>query len=492
MPLISTEQLSRHNKPGDAWILIDTTVWDVTDFAEQHPGGAEIIYQYIGHDATDAYNEVHGPSLVKKYLDASKNIGQIDSSTVTAEWKKRQASTMESAPKADPSERPPLETILNMHDFEKVAEKHVSPKAWAFQMTAANDHITKAANADYWRRIYFRPRILTGVKNVDVSCEVLGEKYSLPLFSAPAALARLSHPDGEQAMARALSAKGTTIIACNNASFSFQEICSVLPRDDYPVFYQLYVNKDRRVTEQIVRDVSKWKGLQAIIVTADLPVVGKREDDERLKIDSNYKQPKSFQSQKLSKDKKGSGLARATGTFIDADLKWNDIRWLQTLTHVPIFVKGIQCAADARKALEMGCKGIYITNHGGRAVDTAQPSLLTLLEINANCPEVMEQMEVFIDGGIRRGTDVLKAICLGASGVCMGRPFLFAVGYGEEGVAHAIDIIKDELETAMQMIGITSLDQAHPGLLNTGQLDHMVIRGDKHPWAHKVVRKSKL
>jgi len=205
------------------------------------------------------------------------------------------------------------------------------------------------------------------------------------------------------------------------------------------VFFQLYVNKDRVVTEKLVREVSGRKGLQGILVTADLPVVGKREDDERVKIDANYSQPKSFQSQTVTKDKKGAGLARATGSFIDSNLKWEDIRWLQTITDAPIFVKGIQSATDARKALEYGCKGIYISNHGGRAADTAQPSLLTLLEINANCPEVMEQMEVFVDGGIRRGTDVLKAICLGASGVTMGRPFLYAVGYGQEGVEHAVD-----------------------------------------------------
>lgn len=398
-PRISTSELSQHNKPSDAWILIDKTVWDVTSFATQHPGGAEIIHQYIGHDATDAYNEVHGPSLVTKYLEASHNKGQIDEATVTKEWKQRQASTIESAPQKGNDEKPPLEAILNMYDFEYAAERTLSRKSWAFQMTAANDCLTRDMNVDVWRRVMFRPRVLTGVKDVDTSCQILGKRYALPLFSAPAALARLGHPEGERAMARALVEKGTTIIACNNASFSFQEICEVLPRDDYPVFFQLYVNKDRAVTERLVREVSRWKGLQGIMVTVDLPVVGKREADERVKIDSNFAQPKSFQSQTFVKDKKGAGLARATGAFIDPDLQWKDIRWLQTVTHAPIFVKGVQCAADARRALEAGCKGIYISNHGGRAADTAQPSLLTLMEINANCPEVMESMEVFIDGG---------------------------------------------------------------------------------------------
>jgi L-lactate dehydrogenase (cytochrome) len=505
---ISIQELGNHNTPDDAWIVINGTIWDVTEFAPKHPGGSEIIHQYIGQDATKAYNEVHGPSLVGKHMDSSKNKGQLDESTVTEEWKSGQASNVESS-RLPADEKPPLESILNMYDFEEVSKKFLSAKSWAFMYTAANDLITKDANVDWWRKIWFRPRVLTGVQNVDVTTKILGQKYSVPIFSAPAALAKLSHPEGELAMAKALVEKGTTIIACNNASFSFPEIMEVIPKG-HPVFYQLYVNKDRKVTEKLVREVSSYNP-QAILVTVDLPVVGKREHDERVKTDAAYKAPKSFQTQNTKKDKKGSGLARATGSFIDADLKWKDLLWLQTITDVPIFVKGIQSAADARKALEYGCKGIYISNHGGRAADTAQPSLLTLMEIQANCPEVMEQMEVFIDGGIRRGTDVLKAICLGASAVCLGRPFLFAVGYGQDGVEHAVDskclsphrvnldrlanekiVIKDELETAMQMIGITHLSQAHPGLLNTAELDKYVYRGDNHPWARKIVRHAKL
>jgi L-lactate dehydrogenase (cytochrome) len=433
---ISVEELGKHNKPDDAWMVINGTVWEVTEFAPTHPGGAEIIHEYIGQDATKAYNEVHGPSLVGKHLSSSKAIGPLDESTVTAEWKSKQASNIESS-KPVAEVKPPLAAILNMYDFEEAAEKSLSAKSWAFQYTGANDLITKDANVDWWRKLWFRPRVLSGVRDVDVSTSILGQSYSVPFFNAPAALAKLAHPEGELAMARGLVEKGSTIIACNNASYSFPEIMEAVPKG-HPVFYQLYVNKDRAVTEKLVREVSSYNP-QAIMVTVDLPVVGKREHDERVKTEATYKAPKSFQSQNTKSDKKGSGLARATGSFIDSNLQWKDLLWLQTITNVPIFVKGIQCAADARKALEYGCKGIYISNHGGRAADTAQPSLLTLLEIQANCPEVMEKMEVFIDGGIRRGTDILKAICLGASGVCLGRPFLFAVGYGQEGVEHAID-----------------------------------------------------
>jgi len=431
---ISIQELSKHSSPDDGWIVINGNIWDVTEFAPKHPGGPEIINEYLGQDASAAYNEVHGPSLAGKYLDTSCLKGRLDLSTVTEEWKAKQASNIQST--SSPQERPPLESIINMYDFEAAAEKVLSAKSWAFMSAAANDSLTKDSNIDWWRKIWFRPRVLVGVKNVDTSCKILGEKFSLPLFNSPAALAKLSHDDGELAMARGLVAKGSTIIVCHNASFSYPEVVSVLP-EGYPTFYQLYFHKDRATTEKLMTEVAALKP-RAVMVTVDLPVVGKREADERVKIETSSATGAAG-GPSMTKDKKGSGLARATGSFIDSDLQWKDIKWLMDRFGIPVFLKGIQCAYDAKKALDIGCAGIFISNHGGRAVDTAQPSLLTLMEINANCPEVLEQMEVFIDGGIRRGTDVLKAICLGASGCCMGRPFHFAVGYGQEGVEHAID-----------------------------------------------------
>lgn len=437
---VSTTEVSQHSTPDSAWIILNGTVWDVTAFAPRHPGGVEIISEYLGRDASRAYNEVHGPNLVQKWLEPSKQMGFLDESTITEEWEKQQADQDAESKPIEDEGPPPLEAILNLYDFEEAAKRRLSKKSWAFYSAAANDCLTLEANISWFRRMFFRPRVLVGVKNVSTSSTIMGHNFSVPIFSSPAALAKLSHPDGELAMARGLASKGASIIACNNASFSYQEIIDVLPKG-YPSFYQLYVNKDRAVTEKLVREVSKLRP-KAITVTVDLPVVGKREADERVKIDATYQAGKSMQAQDVSgstKDKKGSGLARATGSFIDSDLKWEDITWLQSITSVPLFVKGIQSAADARKALEYGCAGIYISNHGGRAVDTAQPSILTLMEINANCPEVLEQMEVFVDGGIRRGTDVLKAMCLGATAVCLGRPFLYAVCYGQEGVEHCID-----------------------------------------------------
>lgn len=449
-PKISVTELSKHNTPSDAWIVIDGTVWDVTEFAPRHPGGVDVIVEYLGQDATRAYNEVHSPSLVRRHLDSSKNKGRLDEATLTEEWRRSQAQEIENKPSPaaaasdeQQQEKPALDSIINLYDFEEAAQKAVSPKSWAYYSGAANDCLSLAANIDWYKKIWFRPRVLVGVGQVDTSTTVLGEKYTMPVFTSPAALAKLSHPEGELAMAKAVVSRGTTMCVCNGASYSLAEITEVMP-PDYPKFYQLYFNKDRRATEKLLREVVALKP-RAILATVDLPVVGKREADERIKIDASFKPSRNAQLQGqgavavLPKDNKGTGLARATGSWIDPDLTWADTKWLIEFTGLPVFVKGIQCAADARKALEIGCKGIYISNHGGRAVDTAQPSILTLLEIQANCPHVLEQMEVFVDGGIRRGTDVLKAICLGASAVCLGRPFLYSLVYGQEGVEKALD-----------------------------------------------------
>lgn len=483
--LVTINQLSKHNSENDLWTVINGQVWDVTSFAPTHPGGLSIILEYAGQDSSRAYNEVHGPSLVSKTLSPSALKGQLDESTVTEEWKSKQVANKEHTPK--PSSKPDLSQILNATDFESAAEKSLSLKTWAFQSGAANDNLTHAANLNFFKRIFFRPRVMVGVANPNTSARILGRTYNVPIFSSPAALAKLAHPDGELAMYRAAQSRGTTIIACNNASFSFPEIRGAVSDQKYPLFYQLYVNKDRKASEKLVKEVSALKP-EAIMITADLPVVGKREADERVQLEAGYQTASHLAVQNVKKDKKGSGLARSTGGFIDPSLNWKDIAWMKSLTDVPIFVKGIQSAADAKLALKHGCAGIYISNHGGRAADTAQPSILTLLEIQATCPEVLSQMEVFIDGGVRRGSDILKAICLGATGVCLGRPFLYAVGYGEGGVGHLIDILKDELETAMQQIGITSLQQAHPGLINTADIDHFVYRGEHHPYAEKVTR----
>lgn len=212
------------------------------------------------------------------------------------------------------------------------------------------------------------------------------------------------------------------------------------------------------------------------------------------------------------KDKQGGGLGRITGSFIDASLNWDDLPWLRRHWKGKVVLKGIMCAADARRAAQEGVDGILLSNHGGRNLDTAPPAILILLDLQRNAPEVFEKMEVYVDGGIRRGTDILKALCLGATAVGVGRPVLYALGYGQEGVEHLFDsmipplfspslalsissavfgvgdadgvvVLKDELSIAMALVGITDLSQAHPGLVNTNDVDHLIPTTEGHPYA---------
>jgi L-lactate dehydrogenase (cytochrome) len=267
----------------------------------------------------------------------------------------------------------------------------------------------------------------------------------------------------------------------------------------------LYINKDRSKTEELLRVVNSRPQIKAIFVTVDLPVVSKREADERIKVDTLYS---SGLGRPTTTDNKGAGLARSVGSFIDPAFSWDDLAWLRRHTKLPIVLKGIQSAADARLAMHMGCQGIVISNHGGRALDGAPASILVLLELHRECAEVFDHMEVFIDGGFRRGSDVLKAICLGASGVGLGRPFMYAINYGTEGVVHLASstsatypflfhshflrtdstshsVLKDEVETAMRLAGLQTLDEADPAFVNTAELDPLVPRGSLHPYARR-------
>lgn len=247
-----------------------------------------------------------------------------------------------------------------------------------------------------------------------------------------------------------------------------------------PFFFQLYVDKQREKSEKLLRLVEEL-GFKGVFVTVDAPVPGKREADERVRADESLVTPMS--GARAKNDAKGGALGRIMGRYIDASLSWDDLPWLRRSTKLPIVLKGVQTAMDARRAMENGIEGIVLSNHGGRSLDTSPPPVLLLLELQKCCPEVFDRMEVFVDGGIMRGTDIFKALCLGAKSVGIGRGFLYALNYGHEGVEKYIEILKDELETTMRMMGVTDLSQVHPGMLNTRAVDHLIPDGEEHPYA---------
>lgn len=206
---------------------------------------------------------------------------------------------------------------------------------------------------------------------------------------------------------------------------------------DIPFFFQLYVNKDRSASEKLLKQAQDC-GMRGVFVTVDQPTPGKREADERVKNDA-ASMTRTPSGAMASNDSKGSGISRTMAGFIDPSFTWDDIKWLRHVTSLPIVLKGVQTPEDALRAAQCGVDGLLIGNHGGRSLDTSTPAILILLELSRKCPEIFRHVEIYVDGGIRRGTDIFKALCLGARAVGMGRQFLYAVSYGEEGVKRLID-----------------------------------------------------
>ncbi|KAI1175468.1 mitochondrial cytochrome-like protein b2 [Nemania sp. FL0916] len=494
--LVRVEEIVAHQTADDLWLVVDDVVYDLSQFAPEHPGGIDVLLQYAGYDATAAYSEVHSPALIRISLPASRRIGILDKSTVTEEWLRSRSQPTSPKPSATvPGVKPPLQSLINAHDFRLAAQKSYTPKAWAFMTSAATDCLTAERNGSAYSNITLRPRVLRDVSTVDATTTMLGYRISTPIFIAPTSMGKLFHPDGECELGRGAQRLGIPQCISTSCSFPLPEVMDAVEGEqsadgeNIPIFFQLYVDKDRRKSENLLRIVQE-RGIKAVFVTIDAPVIGKREADERLKADESVKLPMSGMTAK--NDTKGGSLGRIMGHFIDASLTWDDIAWLRTAAPgLPIVLKGIQTAMDAVKAMEAGVEAIYITNHGGRSLDTAPATILVLLELQKCCPQIFDKMEVYIDGGIKRGSDIFKALCLGAKAVGIGRGFLFALNYGKEGVEHFVNILTDELQTTMQQCGVTSLDQVHPGLLHTGAVDHLIPGSEEHPYA-KWRPRSKL
>lgn len=489
--LLSAAEVSRHDSPSDCWIVVAGQVWDISQFAPTHPGGASIIYRHAGGDATEAYSKAHPPSTLKDNLPADCFRGRLDSSTISQ-------STLTSSPSRKPKHNaqalqlpekallPPLDSIINADDFEHAAQRTAGAKTWAFYSSAADDLISRDFNRAIFRRIWLRPRVMRDVRTVSTQTTLLGQPSSLPIMVSPAAMARLIHPDGELAIARA--AQSRSIIQCisTNASYSASDILSSTSpsNPNHPFFFQLYVDKQRHKTASLLRNLRQnHKNLAAVFVTADAAVAGKREADERLRADESITSP--ITGVQPANDQKGGGYGRMMGSFIDPALNWADIAWLrQQLGPLPLVLKGVMHASDVKLALDHGLDGVMLGNHGGRNLDTSPSPVVTLLECHRRFPEVFraEGFEVFVDGGVRRGTDVLKCLALGARAVGLGRPVLFANAYGQEGVERLLDLLRDELETAMRLCGVTCLEEVGPWLVHTGDINHLVPTSEGHPY----------
>lgn len=341
---------------------------------------------------------------------------------------------------------------------------------------------TLRENHEAFHRIWFRPRILVDVKEVDFSTTMLGTKVDIPFYVTATALGKLGHPEGEVVLTRAARKHNVVQMIPTLASCSFDEIMDAAQGDQVQ-WLQLYVNSDRAITERIVRHAEK-RGCKGLFITVDAPQLGRREKDMRSKFTDAGSNVQSGQATDTSQ-----GAARAISSFIDPSLSWKDIPWFQGITKMPIILKGVQRVEDVLKAIEVGVQGVVLSNHGGRQLEFARSAVEVLAETMPVLRELglENKIEIFIDGGVRRATDIVKALCLGAKGVGIGRPFLYAMsGYGFDGVDRAMQLLKDEMEMNMRLIGCTSVDQLNPSLVDVRNLGSHVTPVPRDNLGHTV------
>lgn len=341
---------------------------------------------------------------------------------------------------------------VNINEFQELARQALPKMYYDFFAGAAEDEHTLRENIKAFSQIIIRPRVLVDVSQIDMSISILGHLISAPILIAPTAFHKLAHPEGEIATAKAAAACKTIMVLSFSSMSSLEEVASSC---DAVRFFQLYVFKNREVAAWLVKR-AEISGYKAIVITVDTPRLGRREADIKNKmIVPQLKNLEGFMSTKVVTDK-GSGLEAFAKSALDSSLCWKDIKWLRSMTKLPILVKGILTHEDATKAAEVGVDGIIVSNHGARQLDYAPATISVLEEI---VRAVGGKVPVLLDGGIRRGTDIFKALALGAQAVLVGRPVIFGLAAkGENGVKRVMELLKDELELTMALAGCRSIE----------------------------------
>jgi len=324
---------------------------------------------------------------------------------------------------------------VNVRDYERLAEEKLDANAHAYFVGGAGDEVTLRENLAAFERRKLRPRVLVDVHDVSTATTVLGNEVALPILIAPLALQRMAHPDGELATARAAAAAGTIMCLSTASTAPPADVAAAAP--DAPRWFQVYVFGDRSATEELIAEAVDHH-FSALVLTVDTPYLGRRERDIRV----DFQIPEHLT---ITGDIFGQGF--------DASLSWRDLEWLAGY-ELPVVVKGILTAEDARLACEHGAAAIVVSNHGGRQLDGVPASLDALEEVVA---AVDGRAEVLLDGGVRRGTDVLKALALGARAVLIGRAMVWGLAAsGEEGVTDVLRLLQKEVELGLALLGCAS------------------------------------
>lgn len=336
-------------------------------------------------------------------------------------------------------------------DFEPLAKAKMPTMGWEYINAGAADELTLRWNKEAYQRIRLKPHILVDVSKLDTHVTLFGQDHAFPILLAPTSSQKLTHPEGELATTRGAGATGTTMVLSSFSNTSLEDVAAVA---EGPLWFQLYAQTDHGFTRDLVQR-AEAAGYRALCLTVDTPIAGARNRESRANVKlsalPNLAGLKGF-------GKEGTVQTGALDIFssvLDAALTWKDVEWLRSFAKIPLLVKGVLNPDDADRAAKAGVAGIIVSNHGGRNLDTV-PATIDALPLVAD--KVAGRVPVLVDGGIRRGTDVLKALALGANAICIGRPYLYGLGAeGEAGVAKVINILRREFSMAMVLTGRTSI-----------------------------------
>jgi (S)-2-hydroxy-acid oxidase len=350
-----------------------------------------------------------------------------------------------------------------LDDFEAIARQRLPKQVYDYYRSGADDEVSLKRNVQAFRSLLIRPRVLVDVAQRETVVRLLGglSKLAFPIGIASTAAQRMAHQDGELATARAAASMGTIMIVSTIATTSLEDIAEEAPQGQR--WFQLYVYKDRAVTMELVRRAEK-ADYKALVLTVDTPYAGKRRDDLRnaYTLPSHLKMA-NFPSNDIkaesvkARGKGTSGFNEYVGKLLSPSLTWDDVDWLRTMTRLPLLVKGIITGEDAIEACKHGVSGIIVSNHGARQLDSVPATIEALPEV---VDAVKGRCDVFLDGGVRTGGDVFKAMALGAKAVFIGRPILWGLAYdGENGAAKVLEIIRDEFSLCMALAGCRTVDE---------------------------------
>jgi len=353
------------------------------------------------------------------------------------------------------------EGLANLADFEAPAQTRIDANAWAYLNGGAADELTLRANRAAWDAIKLHPRVLRDLSGGHTRVTLLGRELLHPILLAPIAYQCLFHADGERAIAHAAAAQGAGLILSAQASMPMEDVAAPMLADPTagPLWFQLYWRADRDFMRALLKRIEA-AGYQALVLTVDAPVHGARDRERRIA----FKLPDDIRAVNLGGLKKPLNLQPDQSALFDGLMPraatWAEIDWLRSMSPLPLLLKGVTHADDAREALARGVTGLIVSNHGGRTLDTMPATAELLPPLRA---AVGPDVPLLVDGGIRRGTDVLKAMALGANAVLLGRPYVHALAAsGALGVAHALRLLRDELEIAMALCGCKTLADAGP------------------------------